>query len=100
MFYREEKEKDIERYFKKKVEELGYVTFKIIGVGHGGIPDRLLGAEGKLYFVELKRPKGGIFSGLQKLVTKKLEKVKVKIYNLKTKKEIDNFLFKVKYVWN
>ena len=100
MLRRPEIEDDIAKYFKKVREAYGYVGFKIVGIGHAGIPDQILGAEGKLYLVELKRPKGGVFSGLQKLVRKKLASVGVTVHNINTKEKVDTFFFKIKYIWN
>ena len=94
------KEKTIESYFCQQAEKFGYVTFKIIGLGHNGIPDRLLGAEGKLYVVELKKPKGGIISKIQEIVAKKLSKVGVKVHYLFTKQDVDLFFIKVHLIWN
>lgn len=93
-------EKAIESYFCQKAKKYGYEAFKIIGVGHGGIPDRLVGAEGNLYVVEFKRPKGGVISALQKLVAKKLFKVGVKVHYLFTKKQVDLFFINIRLIWN
>lgn len=60
-------EKNIEDYLKAKVEDAGGLYIKIPAVYASGIPDRLiLMPGGKIAFAELKRPKGGRLSPLQR----------------------------------
>lgn len=64
-------EKDIERIFVKKMTEAGWAVIKI--KGSAGWPDRqVLGRNGFSFFVELKRPKNGRLSAIQKVVHKNL----------------------------
>ena len=52
-----DKEKDIERYLKKKVEALGCLCLKFESPGFTGVPDRIiLLPSGEVVFVELKAP--------------------------------------------
>ena len=68
-------EKEIERKLKVMVEgKLGGLCLKWVCPGWRGVPDRiLLFPGGRVYFVELKRPKGGKVDPLQTWWRRKLE---------------------------
>lgn len=71
-----ELEKDIERKLKDLVEDLGGKCLKWTCPGWRGVPDRIvLMPRGRVYFVELKRPKGGKLSEMQKWWHKQLRKL-------------------------
>ncbi len=60
-------EKDIERRLVNMVERHGGLCLKWVCPGWSGVPDRIvLLPGGRIYFVELKRPKGGRLSALQR----------------------------------
>lgn len=66
-------EKDIERKLRKKVEAHGGLCLKWVCPGWAGVPDRMiLLPGGRIIFAELKRPKGGKLSELQKWWAHKL----------------------------
>lgn len=66
-------EKDIERRLVRKVESRGGMCLKWVCPGWSGVPDRVvLLPEGRIVFVELKRPKGGRMSAVQKWWAHKL----------------------------
>ena len=89
-------EKDVEAYLRKKVEGLKGWCLKIPAVYHEGIPDRLvILPKGKIVFVELKRPRGGKLSPMQKYTIGKLKDLGCKVYILKNYKEIDAMLKEV-----
>lgn len=59
-------EKEIEAKLRKMVEAHGGLCLKWVCPGWTGVPDRiLLLPGGHIYFVELKRPKGGQISRMQ-----------------------------------
>ena len=66
-------ERDIERALVRKVKRRGGYCLKWVCPGWAGVPDRIiLLPGGRVCFVELKRPKGGQLSELQKWWAKKL----------------------------
>lgn len=52
------KEKEIEAYLVKRVEELGGLTRKVRWIGRRGCPDRVVFLYGKTIWVELKTARG------------------------------------------
>jgi hypothetical protein len=66
-------EKDIEQTLVKMVRKRGGLCLKWVCPGWAGVPDRIvLLPGGKIIFVELKRPSGGVLSDRQKWWAKKL----------------------------
>lgn len=66
-------EKDIEKALGRKVGRHGGLCLKWVCPGWAGVPDRIvLLPGGRIIFVEMKRPKGGILSERQKYWAKKL----------------------------
>ena len=56
-----ERERDTEQWLRKKVEQMGGMTYKFTSPGNAGVPDRLVVFPGGLiYFVELKTSKGSV----------------------------------------
>ncbi len=83
-------ESDIEKYLAKLVKDAGGVYLKIPAVYMSGIPDRLvLLPEGKMSFVELKRPIGGKRAQLQKYWNKRLSNLGYPACYVQTKDEAD-----------
>ena len=86
-------EKDIELFLKNRVEHLGGRCIKFPAVFEEGIPDRLvILPEGKIAFVELKRPKGGRLSEMQKYQIKKLRDLGCHVYIVHNYAEVDKLL--------
>lgn len=67
-----EREKQIEKYLRLRVEERGGVCMKFVSPGQDGVPDRIVVMPGgRVYFVELKT-KTGKLSRIQKYQLKRL----------------------------
>ena len=66
-------EKEIEKKLVSMVKRHGGLCLKWVCPGWSGVPDRiLLLPGGRVYFVETKRPEGGVLSTLQKWWRKQL----------------------------
>ena len=67
-------EKEIEKKLKDMVQQHGGLCLKWVCPGWSGVPDRIiLLPGGYVIFAEVKRPKGGTLSELQKYWGKKLK---------------------------
>ena len=86
-------EKDIELFLKKRVEHIGGRCLKFPATFEEGIPDRLvILPPGRIAFVELKRPKGGRLSKIQKYQIAKLKDLGCRVYVVKNYEEVDRML--------
>lgn len=86
-------EKDTERLLVRRVEQAGGQCLKWVCPGRSGVPDRIvLLPGGRIAFVELKRPKGGRVSELQKYWANKLEAAGFKWYLLKDGDDVRKFM--------
>ena len=53
------RERDIEKWLRRQVENLGGLAFKFTSPGNDGVPDRLAVLPGgTIYFIELKTDRG------------------------------------------
>jgi len=85
-------ERDLEAYFAKKCRVLGLKTLKLHVRFSRGWPDRLvLLKDGKILWVELKRP-GGKVSELQAKLHKEMLEWGHKVHVIDSKEGIDNVL--------
>ena len=86
-------EHDIESFLKKRVEHVGGRCLKFPAVYEEGIPDRLvIIPPGRIAFVELKRPKGGRLSEMQKYQIGKLKDMGCMVRVVKNYKDVDKLL--------
>ena len=86
-------ERDIELFLKKRVEHLGGRCLKFPATFEEGIPDRLvIIPQGLIAFVELKRPKGGRLSEMQKYQIQKLRDLGCKVYIVHNYAEVDEMI--------
>ena len=70
-------EKDLERQVVNYCKAKGVLTYKFTSPAHRGVPDRVMMANGKTLFLELKRP-GGKPTALQLREIQKIEQAGVK----------------------
>ena len=85
-------EKDIERYFTRKVKEHGGLAWKFVSPGHAGVPDRIvLLPNGKCCFAEIKA-QGGKTRKLQISVVKRLEKQGFDVWIIDSHEKVREFI--------
>lgn len=83
-------ESTIEKHFCKCVLERGGEVVKTTVLGLRGFPDRTaIFPGGKVWFVELKRPKGGVISPHQTYWHARLRALGAELYVFRTKEQID-----------
>ena len=85
-------ERQVEEYLVKRVKSLGGIARKLTCPDAAGMPDRMVILNGQICFVELKRPKGGRLSDMQKWRIQELKQQEMKTYVLKNKDEIDQLI--------
>ena len=84
-------EKTVERYFVKKVKELGFKAYKFKSPNNRGVSDRIVIADKKVWFVELKRPDGRV-SELQTLFAEDMRTLGQLYACLYSKEEVDQWI--------
>ena len=85
-------EKEVESYLVWTVMRLGGVVKKMKFIGESGAPDRLVCMpNGDTWQIELKRPKGGKLSALQKIYGDEMRRMNQKYAVLRTKPEVDEW---------
>lgn len=90
-------EKELEKKLKEGVEGIGGILLKFISPGNNGVPDRIcIFNSGKLVFVELKKPRGGVYSKIQLFQHKKLRALGQKVECIKNIYELEKFMEKYK----
>lgn len=85
-------EKTVEKYLCDKIRAMGGMCIKMDANMNVGIPDRLCIIPGAIFFVELKRPSGGVIRKTQKPMIKRLTAMGHTVHILRTKSEIDSLL--------
>lgn len=87
------KEASIENYLIERVDKAGGLVVKLVPDGQVGIPDRLIVLPGgRVAFVELKRPKGGIVAHMQRWWAKRIAKLGVRHYFAQTRRQVDEIM--------
>lgn len=67
------REREIEKIFRKNIQDLNGICYKFVSPGNSGVPDRIVILKnGEVIFVELKTEKG-VLSALQKSQIRKLK---------------------------
>lgn len=91
-------EKSVEEYLKTRVEALGGKCVKFETSSETGWPDRhIVLPGGIIYYVEFKRPKGGVFSKRQDYIIAELQRLGCKVRRIKSKEEVEYFIEEVKH---
>ena len=86
-------EKEIEDYFVWHVEMLGGKAYKFASPNYRGVSDRITCLpDGTTWFVELKRPKGGRLSPLQRVFADQMVRLNQQYVCLSNKEEIDGWV--------
>ena len=87
-----DREKSIEAYLRRRVEEAGGVAFKFTAPGNDGVPDRLIILPGgRVTFVELKAP-GGRLTGIQRWQQERIRRRGCDVRTIWTKAQADEFM--------
>ena len=72
-------EKQIEKWMKRQVEQMGGLFLKFVSPSNDGVPDRIvLLPGGKIWFVELKTEDGRV-SKIQEYMIGKMERIGCKV---------------------
>lgn len=87
-------EKEIEQALVRKVKAVGGLCLKWVCPGWAGVPDRIvLLPGGRIVFVELKRPKGGVLSKRQKWWADKLTDLGFNYWTVWDEFSLDVFIY-------
>lgn len=84
-------ETQVERYLALKVQDAGGLCFKFTSPGNAGVPDRIVIHEGRVMFVELKRP-GETPRELQRFIARKIRANGSFVYCISRKEQVDAFV--------
>jgi len=91
------REAKIEKYFVWAVASIGGKTYKFKSVSQRGVADRIACLpNGDTWFVEVKRPKGGVLSPLQDLFAEEMWTLKQRYVCMWTKEDVDQWLTELK----
>lgn len=91
-------EKELEKIMRNEIEKKGGKLLKFISPGNNGVPDRIcILKNGKLIFVELKKPKDGKYSKIQLYQHKVLRDLGQTVECIKNELELKNFMEKYVY---
>jgi hypothetical protein len=85
-------ESDIEKKLKREVEKIGAECFKFVSPGNPGVPDRIVLFNNYTYFIECKRPEGGVYSALQLNMHKRFIKHGQTIWKVHDDKQLSAFI--------
>lgn len=89
---RKQLETEIERAHREDAIAAGWMVEKIIRTGRSGFPDRFYARDGRIVFLEWKRP-GGRVGKQQLLRHRELRKAGVEVYVVYSVDEADAILY-------
>ena len=85
-------EKDIEKYFMRRVAQIGGRAYKFVSPSNRGVSDRVVCLpDGTTHFIELKRP-GGKVSPLQDMFAREMASLNQSYDILWSKEEVDKWI--------
>lgn len=85
-------EKDVEKYLRKMVRQAGGECLKWVSPGTVGVPDRIvIFPDGKIIFVELKRP-GEKPRSVQRAMLRGLYRLHCRVITIDNKKSVKGFV--------
>lgn len=88
-------EKDIEKKLRDKVNKIHGIAYKFTSPGNSGVPDRLvLLPNGRIYFVELKRP-GKEPSKLQRMQIARIQALGFDVRVIDTMQKVEEFIHEI-----
>lgn len=77
-----ERERDVEKYLKNKLEKMGCLFLKWVSPGNAGVPDRIvIFPNGHVWFVEVKT-KAGHLSGRQTVWQHRLKEKRCSVFTV------------------
>ena len=89
-------ENKIEQKLRQEVERIGGKAYKLESQGNAGMPDRLVClSQGRVVFVETKKPKGGRLSKLQQFRISELNGMGFDARVINTYEQIQEFIAEV-----
>ena len=90
------RERDIEKWLRRQVENLGGLAFKFTSPGNDGVPDRLAVLPGgTIYFIELKTDRGRL-TPIQRWQQDRLRQLGVNVAVIKGMDEAAEFIEEVR----
>ena len=86
-------ERDLERYFNKRVREAGGMALKFKSPGYTGVADRLaITSDGRIIMAELKNGERGSLKPRQKVVIDRLAKFSTKVWVIYDRQDVETFI--------
>lgn len=90
----QERESEVDRFMKREIHYFGYLYIKLTGTNANGLPDRMILGDGKVFFVEMKRP-GEKPRKLQQIILRKLYRKGFRVYTVDNKRTAERLAEKI-----
>ena len=85
-------EKDLEAKLVKGIKAAGGLCLKWVCPGWAGVPDRIVILHRRIFFVEMKRPKGSVVAERQKWWAEKLREYGFEVFTAFTDFQVDDIV--------